>query len=387
MRRVKTREYSRKIRMKKSEFNRIIKNIISAPTAPLHEKAALEVIRRELGETGVNWNSDAFGNLSAVIRPDGRAKLPAIAFVAHSDHPGFEIISVHGKKARARFLGGVKHEFVKDASVLVHTSSGTVTGRVTSARVIPGDRRRRVAELSLHTEEPVSMGDFGQWNLPAYEKNGKFISVRAADDLGGCATLVALGRMLLESPLKREVRLIFTRAEETGFCGALAMLSAGYLPKDLPLVSVETSDAVGEIKQGAGPVIRLGDRLSIFSPEMIYFMDACAAELKKKTPSFKHQRRIMDGGMCEATPFVNHGYSAAGISYPLVNYHNMENRIPGKPDRIAAEQLHSDDLYYGTLLMYEMVERLPELKEDMQTCAKNMQTKNKPFKELLMEKM
>jgi len=373
--------------MNRNEFNRIVKSIISTPTAPLHEYAALDVIRHELGEDGVKWSCDSYGNLTATIKPAGRGSLPGIAFVAHSDHPGFEIISVSGRSARARFLGGVMQRFVSGASVIVHTSNGPVIGQVKSASVIKGDKRRRAAELALRMEARVSLGDFGQWNVPAYERQGKLIRVRVADDLGGCSTLVVLGRMLLESPLKREVRLIFTRAEETGFCGALAMLSTGKMPKNMPLISVETSNAVGEIKQGAGPVIRLGDRLSVFTPEIIYFMDACAENLKKKNPSFKYQRRIMDGGMCEATPFVNHGYMAGGISYPLVNYHNMENPLPDKPDRIAAEQLHLDDLYSGILLMYEMVERLSELKKDMQVYAKNMQDRNKPFAKLLMEKI
>ena len=50
------------------------------------------------------------------------------------------------------------------------------------------------------------------------------------------------------------------------------------------------------------------------------------------------QRQLMDGGTCEATPYLLHGYVATGIALPLGNFHNM---TPGYT--IAAEYVHRRD--------------------------------------------
>jgi endoglucanase len=39
----------------------------------------------------------------------------------------------------------------------------------------------------------------------------------------------------------------------------------------------------------------------------------------------KHQRKLMDGGGCEATAFGTYGYQAAGLCVPLGNWHNRGN--------------------------------------------------------------
>lgn len=39
----------------------------------------------------------------------------------------------------------------------------------------------------------------------------------------------------------------------------------------------------------------------------------------------KHQRKLMDGGGCEATAFGTYGYQATGLCLPLGNWHNRGN--------------------------------------------------------------
>jgi len=61
----------------------------------------------------------------------------------------------------------------------------------------------------------------------------------------------------------------------------------------------------------------------------------------------RHQRRIMDGGACEATAATVYGLPAIGISVPLGNYHN--EGFEGGPDCRAArgpapEFVHLDDI-------------------------------------------
>ena len=37
---------------------------------------------------------------------------------------------------------------------------------------------------------------------------------------------------------------------------------------------------------------------------------------------FFFQRKLMDGGACEATPLVDFGYTTGAVAIPLDNYHN-----------------------------------------------------------------
>ncbi|MFL6712285.1 MAG: hypothetical protein ACJ8LN_05095, partial [Sulfurifustis sp.] len=61
----------------------------------------------------------------------------------------------------------------------------------------------------------------------------------------------------------------------------------------------------------------------------------------------KYQRRIMDGGTCEATAATVYGLPAIGISIPLGNYHNQG--LEGGPDSRgqngpSPEFVHQDDI-------------------------------------------
>jgi endoglucanase len=61
----------------------------------------------------------------------------------------------------------------------------------------------------------------------------------------------------------------------------------------------------------------------------------------------RHQRRIMDGGTCEATAAMVCGLPAIGISVPLGNYHN--EAYEGAPGIAATrgpapEFVHLDDI-------------------------------------------
>jgi hypothetical protein len=71
------------------------------------------------------------------------------------------------------------------------------------------------------------------------------------------------------------------------------------------------------------------------------------SEIAKNILPKRHQRRIMDGGTCEATAATAYGLPAIGISVPLGNYHNEgfeggpDCRAPRGP---APEFVHLDDI-------------------------------------------
>src|SRR6185437_14124322 len=94
---------------------------------------------------------------------------------------------------------------------------------------------------------------------------------------------------------------------------------------------------------GKGPVVRLGDRYTVFDSGALRIF----SELALKRLPDKHQRRVMDGGTCEATAATVYGIPCVGISVPLGNYHNQS--FEGGPDSRgdlgpAPEFVHREDI-------------------------------------------
>lgn len=270
--------------MHHATFVSLLRAVLSTPTAPFHEYHVAKAVRERLAALPhTTVESDAFGNLVACYRR-GRRK-PRLAFAAHMDHPGW--VRHRGKE---EFLGGV-----------------------------PTDR------LGSH---PVEwFGDFGMWRLKPFELRGGLVHARVCDDLVGCAAILALFMELEAQKAETTVYGLFTRAEEVGFVGAIELARRWPLPEGVCFVSLETSAPRGGAEMGKGPVIRVGDRMSVFH-------DAVTAELLDAAAAIRlpHQRALLDGGACEATAMNLHGIPAAGISVLLGNYHNCP------PERGIAEE-------------------------------------------------
>jgi len=137
-----------------------------------------------------------------------------------------------------------------------------------------------------------------------------------------------------------DVRGLFTRAEEVGFVGAIAAARGGTLPRAARMVAIEASQALPHAPQGGGPILRVGDRTSIFDDGLTRWLARVATELAGPTGSrFRWQRRLMDGGTCESTAYQLYGLRCAALCVPLGNYHNMSER-----GRIAVESIRLSDL-------------------------------------------
>jgi putative aminopeptidase FrvX len=262
--------------MERKELLRIVRALVEQPTAPFHEDAVRDAIVAELKRCPqVRIEHDAFGNMIARYRRGTRAR-PRWAFAAHMDHPGW----IRGKKDEWRFLGSVAERFLVNP------------------------RRRE-------------FGDFAMWDLPAFELRNGQIHSRACDDLLGCAEIICLFRELEAARAEVHCLGLFTRAEEVGFWGALQLARGGILPKDISIFSLETSAPRGGAEIGRGPIVRVGDRLSIFdSGETARLMSVAAAN------AIAVQRCLLDGGACEASAYQLYGYRSVAASIGLGNYHN-----------------------------------------------------------------
>jgi endoglucanase len=79
--------------------------------------------------------------------------------------------------------------------------------------------------------------------------------------------------------------------------------------------------------------------VSVFDPELTRRIEQVAQRLGEQNETFAWQRKLMDGGACEATAYAQYGYRAACVCVPLGNYHNMQP----DPAKIASEEISLRD--------------------------------------------
>lgn len=324
---------------------KVLKDLLSLPTAPFVEGAVMEYIKRACGRLpGVSVRHDRHGNLLARYRHQPPAG-PPLAFVAHTDHPGFVAQEMVDRRTlRAAFRGGVKPEYFNKAPVRFWSKRRWVKGRV--LKLSKATRVTDVVGWAWRPEEAlirvatdVAPGSPGMWDLPDTALRGDLVAARNCDDAAGCAAMLTMLQRLSRKRARAEVYCLFTRAEEVGFVGAIAAARAGTLPKRVPVISIETSSILPNAPQGAGPILRVGDRAAVFSPPLIAFCERVARALSQRRKGFVFQRKLMDGGTCEAVPFLAYGYEAAGICVALGNYHNMDKRR----EKVASETISLKD--------------------------------------------
>jgi endoglucanase len=283
---------------------------VSRPTAPFHEQAVAEAIvgfLKELPHVAVR--ADKHGNLVARYERGGSRRSPAparYAFAAHMDHPGWVRVDgqtlgpVHqfaGAKHPMEFLGGVPEAYLKSPHVR-------------------------------------SYGRFAMWDVPEFRVRDGLIHARACDDLIGCAVIVAMFMELEESEAEGACVGLFTRAEEVGFVGALKLAASGLIPDEVTVISLETSSERPPAKIGDGPILRVGDKSSIFDSAATATLAQIAADAH-----IAIQRCLMAGGTCEATAYQLWGYRCAALCVALGNYHNC-----GPKYKIAAEYVSLADV-------------------------------------------
>lgn len=238
------------------------------------------------------------------------------------DHPGFEALGPN----RAEFLGGVPDAMFRGRpAVRFQTASGSVRARV---------RRAVKKKVDLTGGAQLRGGELGQWDLPAFHTRGDRLTAAGIDDvLGVVASLAALTE-IVRRRLPTPVWCVFTRAEEVGFHGALVAARKGRVPRSSLVLSLEMSRQRPWARQGDGPIIRVGDRLTVFDPAATLYLEHTARQ-----ENVRAQRCLMDGGTCEASAFAAYGYRCGGLCLALGNYHNI-----GPDQRPAAEYVSVKDL-------------------------------------------
>ena len=331
------------------------------PAVPFQEGGPSDYILSALGQVGLTGRTDDFGNVITRYTNGPTEGVPPIALVAHMDHPGFEVVEVEDERVVARALGGVPAASLrKPTRVLVVMSDG----RRLPAETAPLDPDgERTVELEMDTSDEVEPGAAVVFDLPDFELKDEVIRMRALDDLAGCAAAISALERLVADVEQADVFGVFTRAEEGGLFGARLMAEAGTLPSDTLVVSIESSPVIPGVVQGDGPAIRTGDALSTFDMDAERALQVAARSLTNQNPDFRFQRRLMSGGVCEATAFAAFGYRVTGLAFPLGNYHNATTTIPDADGGVGAEFIQLSDFLGGVDLLEEAVKSVSKRDE------------------------
>ena len=364
----------------------ILSAICDLPTAPFCEQHVIAwLLQWAALHPQIATRRDKAGNVYLEYRR-GPARKNPLVLEAHMDHPGFVLTrQKRDGTLEAHFRGGVKPSHFKNAAVqfwLPASGADTPVGRtastpplpqlpitnyqlppsptgtwlpthVLSVKTVPHHRHLKVHLAAPKNKQKLPPNTLGMWQLPnARAKNARF-SARVCDDLAGVAAMICLLEELISQKIPAHVIALCSRAEEVGFAGVLAVCEHRWLPKNSPVIGLETSKAFPTSPQGAGPIIRVGDRTGIFSAGLTHFLTQAAGYIADDLPAFKYQRKLMDGGTCNSTAFAAYGYDAAALCIALGNYHNMS--VTGG---IASETIHLGDFEGLVQLLVEITRRI-----------------------------
>jgi len=325
--------------------------LTQVPTASGAEAAVLHWLHAWFAQRpSLRIAEDPHGNLTVSLTPEPDAPAP-LYFTAHLDHPAFVVDDVPAfDTVELSFRGGVMPDYFVNARIRIHTAgeAGDTTrlATITAKADLPGSPvfDHWYARLDPptdpradHAAPAPKPGDVAVWALPPAELNDGLVHTLACDDLAALAAALAAFDYLIPhaAELTRPVRLLLTRAEEIGFIGAIGACRSRTIPLAARIIALENSRSFADSPIGGGPVVRVGDRVSVFSPTLSDAIAARAEEIagggaivaatQKLTagPSWKWQRKLMAGGACEASVFCHFGYEATCVCLPLGNYHNM----------------------------------------------------------------
>lgn len=326
------------------EHELLLLQLTAIPTAAGREGRLVSFINDWLSaRDDIRMDADPSGNLTvSFIEPPDDA--PPVYFTAHLDHPAFVVERIIAPATlELAFRGGVMDDYFNDARVEVITQDDVSHPGKLIEKTEPTTEspyKHYICELDDPCDS-VTTQDIARWLLPMPEiKDGQIHTV-ACDDLAAAACMmIAFDNIRAEradGKHKADVRLLFTRAEEVGFIGALAAVRHNTIPQDAKVIALENSRAFPEAPIGGGPIVRVGDRLTIFSPRLTDDIARIAEDIaggpaspkasqkQADMPKWKWQRKLMAGGACEATVFCHAGLDATCVCLPLGNYHNMAN--------------------------------------------------------------
>ena len=328
--------------MLSTAHSRILHELLNIPTAPFAEHLVIEYIERFCAarKPALTLTRDRVGNMLIRVKKGHKKVARPICLTAHLDHPGFVADKMIGPtRLRAFWRGGVPVEYFVGAKVRFWVDGRWVRGTIRSVKPIKEHQRLRVDTTVIDVARNVPPNAIGMWDFPDAKVRGNRIHARGCDDIAGAAAILCCLDKLARSATACDAYVLFTRAEEVGFVGAIAACQLKTVSHKCLVVTVETSSELPSARMGDGPILRVGDKTSAFTPAATAFCQRVVQALKAKGKGFDYQRKLMDGGTCEASAFCHFGYEATGLCLALGNYHNVDR----KRKKLGPEYIDLDD--------------------------------------------
>ena len=317
--------------MDEMRFLTLARKIMSLPTATYHEHLPMRMVRAfAAARPGIQLRQDDLGNTLMFYRGRGTgSRKEPLMMTAHLDHPGLAYAGRHSDTCHLfDVLGGVDVSLLPGSAVRIYTPGADAGQRSVRGRIReiigPGEdagRRVKVQVPGKPGRDP-GPGSFAMWDLIPFRHRGRRLHGRACDDLAGVAVGLAVLDELRYANAKTDAGLLLTRAEEIGFDGMIGALRGSLIQRNAIYINIECSSVTAGAEMGAGPVIRVGDRQSVFDPLVLGGLVAVANDLDERKHPFRYQRRLMDAGSCEATALMHAGLKTGAVALPLGNYHN-----------------------------------------------------------------
>jgi endoglucanase len=364
---------------------RFLLEITSLPTAAGREDRVIAAIEAWVAarKDRLVLSRDRFGNLT-IARHDfleacargTKSGMKPVMITAHLDHPAFVVTAVRAKGTSVEldleFRGGVNDPYFKGAALEVfdRDTRKSFDAKIVSldAKVDPATKpfKTVVARLAKPAAaKHIAAGSIARWKFAKAEVKKGLAHTHACDDLAALAAALVAYDGISRDAACAHVALLFTRSEEIGFIGAIGAAREGTVPQGARLVCLENSRSFPHDSPiGAGPIVRVGDRLSVFTPELTNRIGDIAAAHAKDTPGFRFQRKLMPGGACEATAFASFGIASTCVCLPLGNYHNMQDIdgvAAGKAKaKVGREFISVDDFHWLVELLEVVARRLDD---------------------------
>lgn len=362
--------------MKTQSFG-LLEQLLAIPTMSFHEEGVATFVKWYAMGLDLSVKEDRYGNLLVYSgkQPGG------VAFTAHMDHPGFEVISSRNGESTVALWGKVDPKIFAGSKAVVYSDSGTHSVRI--GRMIAGKKHRGHPVFKLRSKIKLSKGDFGHFDVPPMRVAGDLIHTRAADNLMGVASILDMFTRLGRAKSRFRATGLFTRGEEAGFLGAFAAMETKLIDRENPLIVLECSSAShAKVVIGDGPVVRVGDWQSSYDPTIDRWITDVAQSMDGGCGGgFRYQREILTGGRCEACVYIASGYRTGGIALPLGNYHNHGKAGP------AAEYVSISDYDRMVNLMCTLAKTTVPGKDYLHKRIQPIHKNYRSLKKKLLESM
>jgi putative aminopeptidase FrvX len=332
--------------------SRFLSAVLDAPTAPLLEERVAHWVRSFSAQHQLPLAQDPHGNL--VLTYDGQGgrseELP-LAFLVAMDHPGCELVAVAGDAAEGLWHGDLPTALARDTRVRVHGRQTQATARVVSWTSRETPIGECVDRVLLQLEGRAQVGDLAVLDLPGLRLEGDVVVGRSTLHLVGVAAMLdLLERFVTHRPACR-VQLFCVRASTLGFAGTIGLLERGALLPGQCVVAVGGVAAQIGAQPGAGPVVRVGDALSLYDGALLRSLQEAAGRYAASHANVRWQLSHLPLGAADAGVLSLFGRRAGALAVPIENAMNLGRGSDGRL-RLEAERFSLTD-YLGLVNLLE----------------------------------